>query len=74
MPRFILTLRYIKMQKPIQLENYVNYVATRPNAETFEVNQSQKEATENQKRWIENELRTHHELKESCGQEYQDYL
>ena len=74
MPRFILTLRYIKMQKPIQLENYVNYVATRPNAETFEVNQSQKEAIENQKRWIENELRTHLELKESCGQEYQDYL
>ena len=50
------------------------YVATRPNAEKFEVNQSQTEATEHQKKWIEKELKAHKELKESCEQEYEDYL
>ena len=74
MPRFILSLRYLKMKKPSQVKNYVKYVATRPNAEKFEVNQSQREATEHQKRWIEKELKAHKELKESCEQEYEDYL
>ena len=74
MPRFILSLRYLKMKKPSQVKNYVRYVATRPNAEKFEVNQSQREATEHQKRWIEKELKAHKELRESCEQEYEDYL
>ena len=62
------------MKKPSQVKNYVKYVATRPNAEKFEVNQSQREATEHQKRWIEKELKAHKELRESCEQEYEDYL
>ena len=62
------------MKKPSQVKNYVRYVATRPNAEKFEVNQSQREATEHQKRWIEKELKAHKELRESCEQEYEDYL
>ena len=74
MPRFILSLRYLKMKKPSQVKNYVKYVATRPNAEKFEVNQSQREATEHQKRWIEKELKANKELRESCEQEYEDYL
>ena len=74
MPRLVFTPRYLKMQKPSQVKNYVKYVATRPNAERFEVNQSQTEATEHQKKWIEKELKAHKELKESCEQEYEDYL
>ena len=74
MPRFILSLRYLKMKKPSQVKNYVKYVATRSNAERFEVNQSQREATEHQKKWIEKELKAHKELRESCEQEYEDYL
>ena len=74
MPRFILSLRYLKMKKPSQVKNYVKYVATRPNAEKFEADQSQTEATEHQKRWIEKELKAHIELRESCEQEYEDYL
>ena len=74
MPRLFFTPRYLKMQKPSQVKNYVKYVATRPNAEKFEVNQSQTEATEHQKKWIEKELKAHGELKESCEQEYEDYL
>ena len=74
MPRLVFTPRYLKMQKPSQVKNYVKYVATRPNSEKFEVNQSQREATEHQKRWIEKELKAHKELKESCEQEYEDYL
>ena len=62
------------MKKPSQVKNYVKYVATRPNAEKFEVNQSQREATEHQKRWIEKELKANKELRESCEQEYEDYL
>ena len=38
------------------------------------MNQSQREATEHQKRWIEKELKAHKELRESCEQEYEDYL
>ena len=71
MPRFILSLRYLKMKKPSQVKNYVKYVATRPNAEKFEVNQSQREATEHQKRWIEKELKANKDLRESCEQEYE---
>ena len=74
MPRLVFTPRYLKMQKPSQVKNYVKYVATRPNAEKFEVDQSQTEATEHQKKWIEKELKAHKELKESCEQEYEDYL
>ena len=74
MPRLVFTPRYLKMQKPSQVKNYVKYVATRPNAEKFEVDQSQTEATEHQKKWIEKELKAHGELKESCEQEYEDYL
>lgn len=74
MPRIVFTPRYLKMQKPSQVKNYVKYVATRPNAEKFEVDQSQTEATEHQKKWIEKELKAHKELKESCEQEYEDYL
>lgn len=74
MPRFILSLRYLKMKKPSQVKNYVRYVATRPNAEKFEVNQSQREATEHQKRWIEKELKAHKELRESCEQEYECFI
>ena len=74
MPRFILSLRYLKMKKPSQVKNYVTYVATRPNAEKFEVDLSREEATEHQKKWIEKELKAHSELKESCEQEYEDYL
>lgn len=74
MPRFILSLRYLKMQKPSQVKNYVKYVATRPNSEKFEANQSQTEATEHQKKWIKKEMKAHGELKESCEQEYEDYL
>ena len=66
MPRLVFTPRYLKMQKPSQVKNYVKYVATRPNAEKFEVDQSQTEATEHQKKWIEKELKAHGELKESC--------
>ena len=50
MPRFILSLRYLKMKKPSQVKNYVTYVATRPNAEKFEVDLSREEATEHQKK------------------------
>lgn len=50
MPRLVFTPRYLKMQKPSQVKNYVKYVATRPNAEKFEVNRSQTEATEHQKK------------------------
>ena len=74
MSRLVFTPRYLKMQKPSQVKNYVKYVATRPNAEKFEVDQSQTEATEHQKKWIEKELKAHKELKESCEQEYEDYL
>lgn len=74
MSRLVFTPRYLKMQKPSQVKNYVKYVATRPNAEKFEVDQSQTEATEHQKKWIEKELKAHGELKESCEQEYEDYL
>lgn len=74
MPRLVFTPRYLKMQKPSQVKNYVKYVATRPNSEKFEANQSQTEATEHQKKWIEKELKAHGELKESCEQEYEDYL
>lgn len=74
MPRLVFTPRYLKMQKPSQVKNYVKYVATRPNSEKFEVNQSQTEATEHQKKWIKKELKAHKELKESCEQEYEDYL
>ena len=74
MPRLVFTPRYLKMQKPSQVKNYVKYVATRPNSEKFEVNQSQTEATKHQKRWIEKELKAHKELRESCEQEYEDYL
>ncbi len=74
MPRFILSLRYLKMKKPSQVKNYVTYVATRPNAEKFEVDLSREEATEHQKKWIEKELKAHSELKESCEQECEDYL
>ena len=52
MPRLVFTPRYLKMQKPSQVKNYVKYVATRPNAEKFEANQSQTEATEHQKIWV----------------------
>ncbi len=62
------------MKKPSQVKNYVTYVATRPNAEKFEVDLSREEATEHQKKWIEKELKAHSELKESCEQEYEDYL
>ncbi|MBE5076362.1 MobP3 family relaxase [Anaerotignum lactatifermentans] len=74
MPRLVFTPRYLKMQKPSQVKNYVKYVATRPNAEKFEVDQSQTEATEYQKKWIEKELKAHGELKESCEREYENYL
>jgi hypothetical protein len=74
MPRLVFTPRYLKMQKPSQVKNYVKYVATRPNAEKFESDQSQREATEHQKKWIEKELKAHKELKENCEQEYEDYL
>lgn len=74
MPRLVFTPRYLKMQKPSQVKNYVKYVATRPNSEKFEANQSQTEATEHQKKWIEKQLKAHGELKESCEQEYEDYL
>ena len=74
MPRLVFTQRYLKMQKPSQVKNYVKYVATRPHSEKFEANQSQTEATEHQKKWIEKELKAHGELKESCEQEYEDYL
>ena len=74
MPRLVFTPRYLKMQKPSQVKNYVKYVATRPNSEKFEANQSKTEATEHQKKWIEKELKAHGELKESCEQEYEDYL
>ena len=39
MPRLVFAPRYLKMQKPSQVKNYVKYVATRPNAEKFEVDQ-----------------------------------
>lgn len=55
------------MKKPSQVKNYVKYVATRPNAEKFEVNQSQREATEHQKRWIEKELKANKELRVLSG-------
>ena len=62
------------MKKPSQVKNYVKYVATRPNAERFEADQSQRETTEHQKKWIKKELKAHKELKENCEQEYEDYL
>ena len=74
MPRLVFAPRYLKMQKPSQVKNYVKYVATRPNSEKFEANQSQTEATEHQKKWIKKEMKAHGELKESCEQEYEDYL
>ena len=74
MPRLVFTPRYLKMKKQTQVKNYVKYVATRPNAEKFEVDLSREEATEHQKKWIEQELKVHSELKESCQQEYEDYV
>lgn len=74
MPRLVFTPRYLKMKKQTQVKNYVKYVATRPNAEKFEVDLSREEATEHQKKWIEQELKAHSELKESCQQEYEDYV
>lgn len=49
MPRLVFVPRYLKMKSARQLKNYVNYIATRENAETFSPTQSEMEATEEQK-------------------------
>ena len=73
MPRLVFVPRYLKMKSARQLKNYVNYIATRENAETFSPTQSEMKATEEQKKWIENELKNNPELKSSCHLEYEDY-
>ena len=73
MPRLVFVPRYLKMKSARQLKNYVNYIATRENAETFSPTQSEMKATEEQKKWIENELKNTPELKNSCQLEYEDY-
>lgn len=50
MRRLVFTPRYLKIKKQTQVKNYVKYVATRPNAENFEVDLSREEATEHQKK------------------------
>ena len=49
MPRLVFVPRYLKMKSTRQLKNYVNYIATRENAETFSPTQSEMKATEEQK-------------------------
>ncbi len=74
MPRLVFTPRYLKMKKQTQVKNYVKYVATRLHAETYTPNTSIEPATTGQKAWIEKELKHYPELKESCQQEYEDYV
>ena len=45
MPRLVFVPRYLKMKSARQLKNYVNYIATRENAETFSPTQSEMKAT-----------------------------
>ena len=63
MPRLVFTPRYLKNKKPSAIKNYVKYIATRPNAENYNVNVLNNKATESQKDWIEKELNKYPELK-----------
>ena len=69
MAKIIFTSRYLK-NKPTTVKNFVNYIATRENAEHF-VYKNDKEATDNQKAWIENQLQQDDRLKDLF--EYEDY-
>lgn len=73
MPGLVFTPRYLKMKKPAQIRNYVKYIATRPNAESFVLDHPA-EATEKQKEWIEKEIKMNPELKSTCCFEYEDYI
>lgn len=74
MPRLVFTPRYLKNKKPSAIKNYVKYIATRPNAENYNVNVLNNKATESQKDWIEKELNKYPELKSMYQYEYEDYI
>ena len=74
MPRLVFTPRYLKNKKPSAIKNYVKYIATRPNAENYNVNVLNNNATKNQKDWIEKELNKYPSLKEIYQQEYECYI
>ena len=74
MPRLVFTQRYLKNKKPSAIKNYVKYIATRPNAENYNVNVLNNKATESQKNWIEKELNKYPNLKEIYQQEHECYV
>ena len=74
MLRLVFTPRYLKNKKPSAIRNYVKYIATRPNAENYNVNVLNNKATESQKDWIEKELNKYPELKSMYQYEYEDYI
>lgn len=69
MARIIFTSRFLKGASKKQIKNLVNYMATRPGVEKLKSNTSP--ATENQKKFIEEQLKTFPDIKESF--EYEDY-
>lgn len=73
MPRIIFISRYLKNAGKGKVKNYVKYIATRPHAEKFSM-EDMEAATEKQIQWIEKELKKNPELKERCQFIYEDYL
>ena len=72
MAKIIFTARYVKSISKGQMKNYVKYIATRPNAESYAQPISD-EVSALQREWIAKELKKTPKLKEECAAEYQAY-
>lgn len=71
MPKIIFTSRYIKKGSKEHIENFVQYLATRPGSEHYSPSVGNKKATPRQQEWIEKEVKKYPESKETF--EYVDY-
>ncbi len=72
MPKIIFTSRYMKNNSKEHMENFIQYLATRPGAEHYSPSLANKKSTAKQIKWIEQQLKKYPEAKETF--EHDDYL